>query len=550
MKNVFFAVVAAIIFVTTGCGSQGLAKPSKCVFADSVLPTPTGDYCVGVSSQFDWIDQKRPETITPEKPDAKREIAAQIWYPADPGTTGIEAPYMDDATANQTMDTVKTYAEIIGISTKKLEGFHKKVHPHGMVDVPMSGKLPKYPVLLFFPGSGSVYQQYVSFLEDAASNGYVVVAVNHPYFSGLVIFNDGHKVEFDSTIDRTAFIKKYFDVLPADASFALDMTIELNSSDPSGRFRGRLDLSRVGAFGHSLGGATAVSAARSDSRIAASINIDGNLWGQVSVDYVTEKPIMHILSQNSFSKLATVSNSWNRSDTGYFAELSSTGHMNYSDIVRLCSKIAPSILDAIPQEIKDLVGIGSINPEIPISLARTYTAAFFNVYLRGESLAPLLATSSRFENVTFMSSRPPHAGTEKISGPGAIGAGCATNDDCATWFCVGTSSTGTLMGTAAAFEVPGGYCSSLAKEACTTETGGAPINLGILGAGYIGFDLCALPCTVDGDCRAEDAQSCFDPQALVNSGRLTSEQAQQYFGDKKYCLPQGFQDLIRKKLGG
>ena len=44
---------------------------------------------------------------------------------------------------------------------------------------------------------------------------------------------------------------------------------------------GRLDLHRIGVFGHSRGGATAADAMLSDRRIGAGVNLDGGMWGPV-----------------------------------------------------------------------------------------------------------------------------------------------------------------------------------------------------------------------------------------------------------------------------
>jgi hypothetical protein len=56
-----------------------------------------------------------------------------------------------------------------------------------------------------------------------------------------------------------------------DMAFVLDRLEQLNRSDASGRFTGRLALARVGVFGHSLGGgrprnsATTIPGARQGS---------------------------------------------------------------------------------------------------------------------------------------------------------------------------------------------------------------------------------------------------------------------------------------------
>jgi predicted dienelactone hydrolase len=46
----------------------------------------------------------------------------------------------------------------------------------------------------------------------------------------------------------------------ADAVHTLDQIEQLDQQDPVGVFTGRLDLDKVGMFGHSAGGATACEA--------------------------------------------------------------------------------------------------------------------------------------------------------------------------------------------------------------------------------------------------------------------------------------------------
>ena len=84
-------------------------------------------------------------------------------------------------------------------------------------------------------------------------------------------------------------------------SFALDQLDRLNTSDPSGRFRGRLDMQRVGAFGHSLSGATALKFCLNDSRCKAGIDIDGALLGDVVREGVSQ-PTMFLTRRSRNQK--------------------------------------------------------------------------------------------------------------------------------------------------------------------------------------------------------------------------------------------------------
>ena len=87
----------------------------------------------------------------------------------------------------------------------------------------------------------------------------------------------------------------------ADTGFALDQLERMNTSDPSGRFLGRLDMQRVGVFGHSLGGATALLFCHDDSRCKAGIDVDGAPLSNVVAEGVTQ-PFMFLLSDHSGSR--------------------------------------------------------------------------------------------------------------------------------------------------------------------------------------------------------------------------------------------------------
>ena len=61
-------------------------------------------------------------------------------------------------------------------------------------------------------------------------------------------------------------------------------------------FAGHLDLSRIGAFGHSIGGAAAVLAAARVPAIRAAANLDGDFAGAAAVEQ-PRVPLLYITSQ-------------------------------------------------------------------------------------------------------------------------------------------------------------------------------------------------------------------------------------------------------------
>jgi pimeloyl-ACP methyl ester carboxylesterase len=140
------------------------------------------------------------------------------------------------------------------------------------------------------------------------------VGFDAPYRTGLVVFPDGRVIErrpennpeLFSGEELTRLADKLLAAWTADIAFVLDQLQRLNTSDPSGKFTGRLDMTRVGVFGHSFGGATAAQFCSQDSRCEAGIDVDGSLHGSV-IQAGIHKPFMFLLSdQGDFSSDAEV----------------------------------------------------------------------------------------------------------------------------------------------------------------------------------------------------------------------------------------------------
>ncbi len=121
-----------------------------------------------------------------------------------------------------------------------------------------------WPLLSFSPGAGVNPAFYSTFTEDLASHGYAVFGIVP---TGWVdtIFPNGHRVPAS---DRLSDDDKWFTgtALPlwaGDLRFMLDQIKRLNR-DPSSVFFRRLDLNKIGAFGHSFGGAASILAGLQD----------------------------------------------------------------------------------------------------------------------------------------------------------------------------------------------------------------------------------------------------------------------------------------------
>src|SRR5450755_3638518 len=134
-------------------------------------------------------------------------------------------------------------------------------------------------------GASSQVCNYSTLAEDLASHGYVVVGFDAPYRTLSVAFPDGRVMRRTAEnnpesceelpqAQQADCVNRELAAWTADSAFVLDRLEQLNKSDVSGKFTGRLDMTRVGMFGHSLGGATAAQFCHDDSRCKAGIDVD------------------------------------------------------------------------------------------------------------------------------------------------------------------------------------------------------------------------------------------------------------------------------------
>ena len=164
-----------------------------------------------------------------------------------------------------------------------------------------------YPVVIVRAGASQAIVNYSTLAEDLASHGYVVVGFDAPYRTDVVAFPDGRVITRTPTNnpelaigspDSLRRINRLLEAWTGDIGFVLDCMRRLNA-DASGEFTGRLDMSRVGLFGHSFGGAAVAQFCHVDARCTAGVDVDGAPLGSVITAGIAH-PFMFLLADHGW----------------------------------------------------------------------------------------------------------------------------------------------------------------------------------------------------------------------------------------------------------
>ena len=316
MRHLGASLAVVATFAATTVYAQGPERESPPTDAGDaaralVAPPLTGPHAVGRRFMV-WTDSSRRDPDDSTRP---RTVALWIWYPAAPSTTRTSEPVLDEQWRARRIERLSAK---LGPAVARAAG-ELRVHAHA--DAPLLPGEAKLPLLLFTPGLGWLASDYSVLLEDLASHGYVVAGLAPPGFADVVRFPDGREVV--RTLGVGEKIGTDQTIVHDDAQFVLHRLRAL-IGDRASFLHGRVDLDRLGAFGHSLGGTTALVLAARDSGVRAAVNLDGDPMGDVLAVRPTQ-PLLLVSSEsptideappgNTAAHLALVRQGLERSET-------------------------------------------------------------------------------------------------------------------------------------------------------------------------------------------------------------------------------------------
>jgi predicted dienelactone hydrolase len=352
-----------------------------------------------------WADDVHSDTLAPV-PGSKRELLVWIWYPAAPRQP---SQTVDDYLPAPWRTAVERQMGVL--LTQFLPRDLSRVRTHSIHDAEVSPQHRSYPVLLMRAGLAALTADYTTLAEDVASHGFVVVGFDAPYRSFVVVLPDGRVIarapqnnaELLSGVEQEKLAIKLVQAWSADMSFVLDQLERLNTSDPSGRFSGRLDMQRVGVFGHSLGGATALQFCHDDSRCKAGIDMDGAPLGSVIGEGVTQ-PFMFLLSDHSSESEAetrqveaNIRAIYDRlpSDRRLEILIRGANHFLFSDNGALLK--SHIVLGTLR-----MLGILGIDGRRQLAVTAYCVHSFFDAYLKGPGVSRLKISSSLYPEIQVL----------------------------------------------------------------------------------------------------------------------------------------------------
>lgn len=377
----------------------------------SLLPvfsfaTPSGPYGVGTTTMI-LVDESRDEPATEDTSD-RRKLAMQIWYPASIEERSNQKPA---AYIEHLPIVLEGLKQAISIPPSLLSQL-QYVQTHSYPEAAIAPGQERYPVLLFSHGLTGFRNQNTFQVEELASRGYIVVGIDHPYDAAAVVFPD-HTAMLK--LENLSGFEAYEDksrLWVEDTKFVLDYLETVSPAEEDHFLSGRIDMDKVGVFGHSFGGATAAQMLMEDPRVKAALNMDGALYGQPIPEEGFDRPYMQMSAEKSIDsqifeqsldqaveasgrsreeyeafRAETISR-WDHATSGdnaYFLVFDKADHMSFTDFYLF----------------SPLLALNSTSPRQLQQSVNELTAAFFDKYVKGDPSLSIEQTAEKLNGVVL-----------------------------------------------------------------------------------------------------------------------------------------------------
>ena len=316
------------------------------------LPNPSGPFAIGTTSFV--VQRKAPEAAP---------LVVVAWYPASDSTGLTRSPYLREEAALRQMAA-------FGRNPAGSMLQHSGVVTHSWLDASVRRSPRRLPVLIFSHGYLGMPSDYTALMEDLASHGFAVFSIAHTGESMAVSLPDGRTellftrenqlvplargvlgewtaedsisaVVISTTVPGRAeeTLRWYLARIP-NSTAALDRWVEDTRlvvdelarlvRRPGARFAGRLHLTRLGAFGHSMGGVASAAFCARDRRCDAAINLDGSPQYGDLIDQPSRRPFLMVYSSRVF-RIGVSDPIYRRGRVYWRAILEKSLHLNFGD---------------------------------------------------------------------------------------------------------------------------------------------------------------------------------------------------------------------------
>lgn len=328
------------------------------------LPAPTGPHPVGLRT-VELIDSSRRD---PWAPGTARELMVSLWYPARSST----APPARYVTARESVMILRQF-RIGGVPADLLS----RTRVHAARDAPPA-RTPGsgLPLVVLSPGFTLPRSSFTALAEDLASHGYAVASVDHAHEAAAITYPDGHVTGCDAC-RRSTDGRRVAATRAADLSYVRrELTATAGTgrgSTPSARSLPRMDPARVAVVGHSMGGAAAFEAVRTDPGFVAGANLDGTFQsgGTTPVD----RPFL-LLGADEHGRPGA-DRTWTRvwgqlAGRRDWLSVAGTGHLSFTDYGVLSERLGSAVPGA---------SAGAAPAEDALRLTRRVVRAFLDEQL-------------------------------------------------------------------------------------------------------------------------------------------------------------------------